>query len=119
MSRTDRKQIVYLGLGGSFLLIMGIIAIVNISPYKDCGWLNFMCTPEKKTPSELLIDYVGPVFVIILGSLALLVLILMQIGNLKHWQRKQSQKPLSEEEKEKVQERIKKLTSENANSDRN
>lgn len=115
MSRIDRKQSIYLGLGGAFLLIMGIIAISLISPYKECGWFDFYCTPEPKTSSELFGEYIGPVFLIIIGSLALFVLILTQIISLKDRKREQSQKPLSEEEKEKIQERIKKLKSEDAN----
>lgn len=111
MGLTNRKESFYLGLGGAFLLIMGIIAVLNISPYKECGWLDFYCTPELKTSSELFVEHIGPVFLIILGSLALLILILTQIGSLKHRDREQSQKPLSEEEKEKIQERIKKLKS--------
>ena len=94
---------------------MGIIAISLISPYKECGWFDFYCTPEPKTSSELFGEYIGPVFLIIIGSLALFVLILTQIISLKDRKREQSQKPLSEEEKEKIQERIKKLKSEDAN----
>jgi hypothetical protein len=115
MSRIfDRKHIVYLSLGGAFLLIMGIIAISLISPYKECGWFEYFCTPEPKTSSELFFEYIGPVFLIIIGSLALFVLILTQIVNLKDRKREQSQKPLSEEEKEVIRERIKKLKSEDA-----
>lgn len=115
MVRTDRKQLVYLGLGGAFLLILGIIGISFISPYKECGLFDYFCTPEPKTSSELFGDYIGPVFLIIIGSLALSVLILTQIIKLKDRKREQSQKPLSEEEKEVIRERIKKLKSEDAN----
>ncbi|MHA2289468.1 MAG: hypothetical protein ACXABG_11845, partial [Promethearchaeota archaeon] len=59
------KSILYLGCGGSFLLLLGIVAIFNIDPYRDnCGWMDFYCTPELKTPFELFLEHIWPVILI-------------------------------------------------------
>ena len=105
------KGILIGGCGGSFLILIGVVAILNIDPYRDnCGWLDFYCTPELKTPFELVLEHIWPVILIIIGSIAILVLILLEILSDKH---KSAQTRLSAKEKEKIRERVGKLKSGN------
>ncbi|NVM16627.1 MAG: hypothetical protein HWN80_02855 [Candidatus Lokiarchaeota archaeon] len=96
--KENLKKFATLGFGGVFLIVLGVISIINISPYKDCGFLDFFCPKELKSPNELFFDHIGPVFIIILGSLAIIVLILIQSKSFTSYLRERSQRSLSEEE---------------------
>ena len=72
------KKRVRLLFYGFIALIVGIIVGSVVSPYKSCGYLDFFCSPQLKGSSELIGDYIGPVFLIVAGTLAIIVWALSQ-----------------------------------------
>jgi hypothetical protein len=63
-------------LYGVILLILGIVLtalVYNFGRYTSCGFLEIMCTRRLKTPGELFADSALWVFLIILGTLMIIV----------------------------------------------
>jgi hypothetical protein len=65
-----------------FLILLGVFNIINISPYKECSIFSHdwpMCEDQLKTSTELFMDYFGPVFIIIIGSLLSLAIVVVLV----------------------------------------
>ena len=72
--RMKKRYLLY----GVLILIFGIFTSSMISPYTSCSYYNIFCERRLKNASELLGEYVFPVFLIILGTLIIIGWLLSQ-----------------------------------------